>query len=129
MIKRLASALKSFLSRALSNPWIAGFAAVVIGFISIRVFAFVLEDGYYNYYLYPRFKGKEYIFPELRYTFGQIAILMWSVVGICAALFLVKNFTSKRQHRWTVPLLIGFIFGFVLLVVGFVIGTSLRGIL
>jgi formate hydrogenlyase subunit 3/multisubunit Na+/H+ antiporter MnhD subunit len=129
MSKRYAFAMKSLLERVLSNRWIAAISAVVIGYISIRVFAFVAEDGYYNYYLYPRLKGTEYIFPELRYTFGQIAILVWSVVGICAAVFLVKDFASKGQHRWTVPLVIGFALGVVLLVVGSVIGAALRGVI
>jgi hypothetical protein len=128
MTKRYPLAVKSFLQRALSNRRIAAVATVLIGYISIRVFAFVAEDGYYNYYLYPRLKGKEYIFPELRYTFGQIAILGWAVVGICAAVLLVKDLASKAQHRWTVALVIGFAWGFVLLVVGFVIGAALRGV-
>ncbi len=73
------------LQRVLQNRWFAAIAAFAIGYIAVRTLLFAAEDSYYVYEVYPKEKGAEYSYPELRYTFGQIAIFLWSLVGLCTA--------------------------------------------
>jgi len=85
----------------------------------VRSLVFVGQDAYYVYHAYPREKGTGYIYPELRYTFGQIAIFLWSAFGVFTALL------TARSHKCASRSILAFALGFVLLVVGFVAGMAM----
>ncbi|HEY6305140.1 MAG TPA: hypothetical protein VI488_01620 [Candidatus Angelobacter sp.] len=74
--------METRVQRALQNRWVAIAATIAVGYIGLRVMLNVIDDAYYDYYFYPHMKGAEYTYPELRYAFGQAAILLWSVAGL-----------------------------------------------
>jgi hypothetical protein len=88
--------------------------------------AHVIEGAYYDYYVYPRIKGAEYSYPELRYTFGQVAIFLWSLLGLGAAALAARCALFRTQSKWVARSAIAFALGFVLLVVGLVVGMAVR---
>jgi uncharacterized membrane protein len=112
--------------RALQNRWIAGAAAIVIGYVAVRVTLSVIDDTYYDYYVYPRLKGAEYVYPELRYAVGQVAILIWSIAGLLTAALAGRCALFQTGTKWAARFFIGFALGWVLLAVGFVAGVAMR---
>jgi hypothetical protein len=87
---------------------------------------FAAEDAYYIYYVYPNAKGAEYNYPELRYTFGELAIFVWSVVGVSTAVLAARCACFRTQPKWAARSVIAFALGFVLLVLGFLVGMAMR---
>jgi len=87
---------------------------------------FLVDDAYYIYHVYPQAKGAEFKLPELRYTFGQVAAFLWSVLGMCTAVLAARCSFFRTQAKWAARSLIAFALGFVLLVVGFVVGMAMR---
>jgi hypothetical protein len=119
-------AMETRLQRVLQNRWFAAIATFAIGYIAVRTLLFVAEDAYYVYEVYPKEKGAEYSYPELRYTFGQIAIFLWSLVGLCTAVLTARSAFFCREHKWAARSLLAFALGFVLLVLGFIGGMAMR---
>jgi hypothetical protein len=117
------------LGRALQNRWIAFVSAILIGYVSLRVFADVAKNSYYNFYAYPRLKGAEYVYPEIRYTLGQAAILVWSVIGVWSTALLATWSLFRNQHRCIALSVTVFLTGIPILFVGFLVGMSLRGVI
>jgi len=99
---------------------------VVVGYIGLRVMLYVVEGAYYDYYVYPHVKGSGYSYPELRYAFGQAAILLWSIAGLLTAVFAARCALFRSGEKWAARSAIGFALGFVLLVVGLFAGMALR---
>jgi hypothetical protein len=118
--------METRVQRALQNRWLATAATIAVAYIGVRVMFWVLEDAYYNYYLYPQIKGAEYNYPELRYTFGQVAIFLWSFMGLCTAALVGRCTLLRTEDKWAARSAIAFVLGFVLLVVGFVAGMAMR---
>jgi len=86
----------------------------------------VIYGAYYDYYFYPRLKGGEYIYPELRSALGQVAILVWSIAGLLTAALAGRCALFRTGTKWAARSFIGFALGWVLLDVGFVIGVAMR---
>jgi hypothetical protein len=101
---------------------------LAIGYVAMRVMLYVTEGFYYDFHVYPREKGAEYNYPELRYTLGQVAIFLWSVVGLAAAVFVARCALFRTPARWAARSVIAFALGFVLLVIGLIAGMSLRSL-
>lgn len=68
----------------------------------------------------------EYIYPELRYAFGQAAILFWALAGLCTAAVAGRCVLFRKGAKWAARSTIAFALGFVLLVVAFVAGPAMR---
>ena len=118
--------METRLQCAFQNRWVATAVAVAIGYIAAWAILRVGQGAYYDYYLYPRIKGAEYIYPELRYTLGQAAILIWSLTGAYTAVLAAGCALFGRHTKWAARFAIAFALGFVLLVAGFVAGTAVR---
>ena len=118
--------METRLERALRNRWLAAITTLVIGYVAIRVMLYVTESFYYDFHVYPQEKGAEYNYPELRYTVGQVAIFLWSVLGLTAATFAARNALFRTPAKWAARSVIAFALGFVLLVVGLIAGMALR---
>src|SRR6266478_2079118 len=102
------------IQRAFQNRWVATVATIAIGYISVWVMLHIGEVAYYDYYLYPRIKGDEYTYPELRYTLGQVAILIWSLTGVFTATLAGRCALFCREARWAARSAIAFALGFIL---------------
>ena len=118
--------MESWLQRALRNRWLAAIATVAVGYVSMRVMLFVTEDAYYVYHVYPQTKGAEYNYPELRYSIGQAAIFLWSVVGLCTAVLAARCGLLRTPAKWAARSAVAFALGLVLLVLGFIAGMAIR---
>ena len=118
--------METLVQRALQNRWVAAGATIAVGYVGLRVMLSVVEGAYYDYFLYPRIKGAEYIYPELRYSFGQAAILLWSLAGVCTAALAGRCALFRTGGKWAARFALAFAFGFVLLVVGFIAGMAIR---
>lgn len=98
------------------------------------VSAFVLYvigyNAYYEYYLYPREKGSFYIYPEWRYTFFDACSLIWAVIGILAAVMLVRSAIRHEPiSRRAQMLTLSFVILLAILIVGGVfVGPWLRSL-
>ena len=92
--------MESRLQRSLQNRWLATIVALAIGYIAVRTLLYVAQDVYYIYCVYPKEKGDEYNYPELRYTLGQIAIFLWSAVELCTAALIAQTAFFHRKHKW-----------------------------
>jgi hypothetical protein len=123
---RYDSAVETRLQRVLQNRWFAAIATLAIGYIAVRTLLFLADDANYVYHVYPQEKGAEYDYPELRYTFGQIAIFLWSVVGLCTAVLTARSALFRTQQKWAARSVIAFALVFVLLVFGFMVGMAMR---
>jgi hypothetical protein len=110
--------METRVQRALQNRWVAGGATIALGYVGLCVTIQIIEGGYYDYYLYPRLKGAEYIYPELRYTFGQAAILLWSLAGLCTAVLAARCALLRTDAKWAARSALAFVLGLVLLVAG-----------
>jgi hypothetical protein len=119
-------AVETRLERALQNRWFAALTVLAIGYVAMRVMVNVAEGFYYDFHVYPQMKGAEYNYPELRYTFGQVAIFLWSVVGLTAAAFAARSALFRTPAKWAARSVITFAFGFIILVVGLIAGMALR---
>jgi hypothetical protein len=73
-------------------------SALFVTVVSVWAAYLVLTDAYYIFVIYPREKGAEYTFPEYRYIFGQICIMVWSLWGIGTGSLLWIRL-SGREHR------------------------------
>ena len=114
------------LQRVLQNRWFAATASFAVLYIAVRTLLFVTSDAYYTVHVYPKEKGAEYSYPELRYTFGQIAIFVWSVVGLFAAVLTARCALFRTQQKWAARSVMAFALGFILLLVGFMAGMAMR---
>jgi hypothetical protein len=121
-VERLADRLE----RALRFPVIGLAVALGIAMVSARVLWLIVPDAYYVYYVFPRVKDA-YIYPELRHTFGQLAIFVWCLLGLISSILLFGGVALKRDIRgWTIRSLMSFVALFVVLVLGIVAGGWLR---
>src|SRR5205085_2737403 len=98
--------------------WLAITLLLGIAYASVRIGILTAEEIYWNYYQYPRLKGPSYIFPQIRFGIGEVAILLWSLLGIAATLSLGRSVISGRDDKWAVRSVIAFMLGFVVLVIG-----------
>jgi hypothetical protein len=118
--------METRVQRAFQNRWVATAATIAFGYIGVWVTLHVGEGAYYDYYLYPRIKGAEYTYPELRYTLGQAAMLIWSLTGVYTAALAGRCTLFRSGAKWAARSAIAFALGFILLVVGSVAGMAMR---
>ena len=124
--QRYDSAVETRLERALRNRWFAAITVLVIAFVAMRVLLILTAGLYYDFHAYPKMKGAEYDYPELRYTFGQIAIFLWSIMGLTTAVLVARCALFRTTARCAARSFIAFALGFVLLAVGLIAGMALR---
>jgi hypothetical protein len=56
--------METRVQRALQNRWLATAATIAVAYIGLRVMFWVLEDAYYNYYLYRKSNGPSTTIPN-----------------------------------------------------------------
>jgi len=118
--------METRVQRAFQSRWVAAAATIAVGYIGLWVMVHVIQGAYYDYYQYPRMKGAEYSYPELRYSIGQAAILLWSLLGLCAAALAGRYALFRTGGKWAGRSALAFAVGFVVLVVGFIVGAVMR---
>lgn len=62
--------------------------AGVIGFLSVYLLFATLRNAYWDYWVYPKLKAADpglYIYPQLRYTVFDLALLVWCLDGLIAS--------------------------------------------
>jgi hypothetical protein len=91
--------------RLLERRWLIVPLAVAIGSVSGFLLWATLTNDYWNYWIYPREKAGEvppYIYPQLRYTFFDIVLLLWCLDGLIASgLSFWSVATSRSIALWT----------------------------
>jgi hypothetical protein len=59
--------------------------AVAIGLVSMFLFSITLWRDYWEYLIFPKEKAADnYIYPQLRYTVFDVALLLWCLDGFVA---------------------------------------------
>ena len=74
----------------------------------MRVMLYVTEGQYHDFHVYPQMKGAECNYPELRYTFGQVAIFhcrLWDSLRQSSPLE-VRGFAPRRNGLLVLLLLL-----------------------
>jgi hypothetical protein len=91
------------LERFLNRPWLCVPTAVAIGSVSALLLYGILRKEYYDYWLAPKLKAADpglYIYPQLRYTFFDIVMLLWCLDGLIVCGTLLWNVFSLRKIAW-----------------------------
>lgn len=91
------------LERFLNRRWLCVLTAVVIGAVSAFLLYATLLRDYYDYWLEPKLKAADiglYIYPQLRYTFFDIVLLLWCLDGLIVCATLIRNVGSPRKITW-----------------------------
>jgi hypothetical protein len=76
--------------------------AATIGLASAFLLRLKLEGAYYEYWVFPRDKAVDgYIYPQLRYTIFDVALLLWCFDGLLFSIMSVRSaFTSRSISGW-----------------------------
>jgi H+/Cl- antiporter ClcA len=98
--------------------------------ISALMFWLVADHAYYEYYVLPRDEQPFYTYPEWRYTFFDLCTLVCAVVGMLAAVLVVRSAIrhepiSRRARQLSMSFVIIFA---VLLAGALFIGPWLRSL-
>jgi hypothetical protein len=71
--------------------------AVTIGFVSIFLLLVTVQRDFMEYLIYPKEKAADfYIYPELRYTFFDVGLLLWCVDGLVVSGLAVSSALANR---------------------------------
>jgi hypothetical protein len=87
-----------------------------------------MQRDLWDYYLFPKLKALDgYIYPQLRYTIYDVAIILWCIDGLAACVLLFRNIPALRTIRgWSYRTTLAFFVGFGVLVIGGFFGMCLR---
>src|SRR5258708_40277052 len=89
--------LKDRLRRLLEHRWVLVLLALAIGLVSLFIFSITIERDYCEYLIYPKEKAADnYIYPQLRYTFFDVVLLLWCLVGFIASSLSLWSALPKR---------------------------------
>ena len=83
--------------------------AAAIGLVSMFLFSITLWRDYWEYLVFPKEKAADnYIYPQLRYTLFDVALLLWCLDGFVACSLSLRDafsrrIVSKRVH-WTITI-------------------------
>ena len=89
--------------RLLEQRWLLVLLAVPIGLISLFLFSITVQRDYWEYVIFPKEKAADnYIYPQLRYTIFDVALLSWCLDGFLACGLSLRSAFSKRSvSGWT----------------------------
>jgi hypothetical protein len=89
--------------RLLEHRWVLVLLAVAIGLVSLFLFSITVPRDYWEYVIYPKEKAADnYIYPQLRYTIFDVALLSWCLDGFVACGLSLRSALSKRSvSGWT----------------------------
>jgi len=104
----------------LERRWLLLPLAVAIGLISLLLFSITVQRDYWEYLIYPKEKAADnYIYPQLRYTFFDVALLLWCLDGFVACGLSLRSALSKRSvSGWTYRTIVIYFVWFTVLILG-----------
>lgn len=92
--------LTAGLQRLLEHRWLRVPLAVAIALVSGLLLYATLRRDYWDYWLSPKLKAADpglYIYPQLRYTFFDIVLLLWCLDGLVASGLSLRSVVSSRS--------------------------------
>jgi len=94
--------------------------AVAIGLASLFLFWITVKRDYWEYLIYPKEKAADnYIYPQLRYTVFDVALLLWCLDGFVACGLSLRSALSKRSvSGWTYRAIVIYFVLFAALILG-----------
>jgi hypothetical protein len=106
--------------KALERRWVLALLGVLIGPISGLLLWITLQNAYWDYWLAPKLKAPDhYIYPELRYTFFDIVLLLWCIDGlIVCGLSTWSVAASRGNSPWIYRTIAVYFALFVALILG-----------
>ena len=106
--------------RTFERRWVLVLSAALIGPISGLLLWITLQNAYWDYWIAPKLKARDYyIYPELRYTFFDIVLLLWCLDGLVASgLSAWSAMTSRSTARWRYRTIAVYFALFVVLILG-----------
>src|SRR5260370_37563655 len=112
--------LKDRLRRLLEHRWVFVLLALAIGLVSLFLFSITAERDYWEYLIYPKEKAADnYIYPQLRYTVFDVALLLWCLDGFVACGLSLRSALSKRSvSGWTYRTIVIYFVLFTALILG-----------
>jgi Trk-type K+ transport system membrane component len=104
----------------LERRWLLLPLAVAIGLISLLLFSTTVQRDYWEYLIYPKEKAADnYIYPQLRYTVFDVALLLWCLDGFVACGLSLRSALSKRSvSGWTYRTIVIYFVLFTVLILG-----------
>ena|SRR6185437_9083590 len=113
------------LQRLLEHRWLRVPLAVAIALVSGFLLCATIRHDYWDYWLFPKLKAADpglYIYPQLRYTFFDIVLLLWCLDGLIASGLSLRRVVSSRSiEGWPYRAMVLY---FILLIV-LILGGSL----
>ena len=104
----------------MTRRWLLIPLALAIGVISSFLLYVTLFRDYFDYFVLPKIKDA-YIYPQLRYTFFDLVLILWCVDGLLACILCVQRAAVSRSiSGWPRRTLATYL---VLFVVLLVVGT------
>jgi len=88
------------LQRLLEHQWLLVPLAVAMALVSGLLLWATLQRDYWDYWLSPKLKAADpglYIYPQLRYAFFDIVLLLWCFDGLLASGLLLRRAVSSRS--------------------------------
>jgi hypothetical protein len=89
--------------RVLEHRWVLVLLAIAMGLVSLFLFSITIQRDYWEYVIFPKEKAaNNYIYPQLRYTIFDVALLSWCLDGFVACGLSLRSVLSKRSiSGWT----------------------------
>lgn len=87
------------LQRLLEHRWLRVPLPVAMALMSGVLAWTAVRRDYWDYWLYPKLKAADpglYIYPQLRYTFFDIVLLLWCLDGLIASGLSLRRVGSSR---------------------------------
>ena len=92
--------LTGWLQRFLEYRWLRVPLAIAMALLSGLLLYATLRHDYRDYWLSPKLKAADpglYIYPQLRYTFFDIVLLLWCLDGLIASGLSLRRAVSSRS--------------------------------
>ena len=104
--------------RFIERRWVLIPIALVIGLVSSFLLYVTLFRDYFDYWVLPKFKDA-YVYPQLRYTFFDLALILWCLDGLVACIVCIRTATASRSiSGWPLKILTIYFALFVVLLAG-----------
>jgi hypothetical protein len=94
--------------------------AVAIGLVSLFLFSITVQRDYWEHLIYPKEKAADnYIYPRLRYTIFDVALLSWCLDGFVVCGLSFRSALSKGSvSGWTYWTIVIYFVLFTALILG-----------
>jgi hypothetical protein len=114
--------------RLLERRWLLVPLAVAIGLVSLFLFSITVQRDYWEYLIFPKEKAADnYIYPQLRYTVFDLALLLWCLDGFAACGLSLRSALSKRSvSEWTYRTIVIYFVLFCVLILGGILMMAAR---